>query len=346
MNLWVVPSVSVRASSISRSLSTCSTSVFSTPPRAIEIDRTKGNKNIATACCSSTKDADFVRWLAGVLDGDGNFDLRKQKSTVGKNSLVLKAIQIKLHLRDVRILTKIQNGLHRGRIRYDKNKPHVLYILSRRIDMEYLINLVNGYILIKCESFRKACQSVNIDFKEGDYVLPPGSPYFAGLIDTDGSIVFNFHGNRIECNLEVQYTAYTKKLCLDNVIPHYKPTTLLRQKKITGKPIRGAKKLYKSIAFKFQTVGGMIFLYDAFMKNRLYCDMKFYRISSIKKFLSIRHYRNQPFDSLEYKIYADFVLKWIQYQNPLWAKVPFAITLLERTDILFKQKNEHEKDER
>jgi LAGLIDADG endonuclease len=63
----------------------------------------------------------FFNRLAGIIDGDGNFDLRKLK-----NKLVLKAIRIKLHNRDIRILTYIQNTLHIGRIRADKNKPHSL----------------------------------------------------------------------------------------------------------------------------------------------------------------------------------------------------------------------------
>lgn len=40
------------------------------------------------------------------------------------SKLVLKAIRIKLHNRDIRILSYIQNTLHIGRIRSDKNKPH------------------------------------------------------------------------------------------------------------------------------------------------------------------------------------------------------------------------------
>ena len=51
--------------------------------------------------------------------------------------------------------------------------------------------------------------------------------------------------------------------------------------------------------------------------------MKFYRITQIKKFLEIRKYRYSDFDSIEYKIYSDFLLNWIKYQNPLWLKVPF-----------------------
>ena len=65
----------------------------------------------------------------------------------------------------------------------------------------------------------------------------------------------------------------------------------------------------------------MFSLYDYFMKNRLYSDFKFYRVSQIKKkFIEIR---NSEFDSVEFKIYSDFVLNWIQYRNPLWTKVPF-----------------------
>ena len=77
-------------------------------------------------------------------------------------------------------------------------------------------------------------------------------PYFSGLIDTDGSIVFNFNSNRIECNLEFKYNEYSSKLCLDNVIPNYKPYVLCRNKTaISGSSIK-----FKSITFKFQTVKG------------------------------------------------------------------------------------------
>ncbi len=53
----------------------------------------------------------FFKWFAGIVDGDGNFDLRNIN-----NKLVLKAIRIKLHDRDVRILTYIQNILHMGAV--------------------------------------------------------------------------------------------------------------------------------------------------------------------------------------------------------------------------------------
>jgi hypothetical protein len=111
-------------------------------------------------------------------------------------------------------------------------------------------------------------------------------------------------GNRIECNLEFKYNNYSKKLNLDNVIPNYKPCILLRNHKSSSK----SNKTHNSIAFKFQTVKGMVFLYDYFMKNRLYSDFKFYRVSKIKQFIIVRDYKNEPKNSVEFKIYSDFIL--------------------------------------
>jgi len=208
-----------------------------------------------------------------------------------------------LHNRDVRILTRIQNYLHLGRIRSDKNKPYSMYIISNYKDMKFLIESLNGLIRIKVPGFKKACVYFNIDYKEPNYNIGSFNPYFSGLIDTDGSIVFNFSSNRIECNLEFQYNDYTKKLNFNDTIPYYKPYILMR--KSTNKKSR---KEYKSIAFKYQTVKGMIYLYDFFMKNRLYSDFKFYRVTKIKEFIVIRNYKKESKKSLEFQIYSNFLL--------------------------------------
>lgn len=259
-------------------------------------------------------DSHFYKWFAGIIDGDGNFDCRKDSF----NRPILKSIRIKLHNRDVRILTRIQNYFHIGRIRADKNKPYSMFIVSTKIEMKFLINRLNGLIRIKIPGFKKACSYFNIDFKEPDYNIGSFDPYFSGLMDTDGSIVFNFPANRIECNLEFKYNDYTQKLNFSDTIPYYKPSILLRKQNNKKSKIK-----YKSIVFKYQTVKGMMYLYDYFMKNRLYSDFKFYRITKIKEFILIRNYNKEPKDSIEFKIYSDFLLDWIQYRNPLWMKVPF-----------------------
>lgn len=263
-------------------------------------------------------DDKILNWFAGILDGDGYFQVKKIN---GKNKL--KSIEIKIHNRDIRILTRIQDKLHIGRIYRYKTKEYSKWIVSTQLEMEYIINKINGLIRLKVETFKKSCDCLNIEYIEANYNILPNDPYLSGLIDTDGSIVFNYSGNRIECNLELKYNIYSSKLNLNNVIPNYKPSVLLRTKKITN---LGAKE-YKSIAFKYQTVRGMPFLYDYFMKNRLYCDMKFYRISKILKFIEIRKYANSLYSSEEYLIYSEFLLDWIQYDNPKWYKVLFVSKL-------------------
>ncbi|KAM9955273.1 hypothetical protein ACTFIW_000197 (mitochondrion) [Dictyostelium discoideum] len=272
-----------------------------------------GNGNGSSETICQLSKCQFNNWFAGIIDGDGNFDIRK----LGEKE-VLKAIRIKLHVRDIRILTRIQNELHIGRIRIDKNKLYALYIISTKMEMRQVIARINGLIRLKVDSFERACKSLEINFKEANYILEENDSYFAGLIDTDGTIVFNYKSNRIECNLELKLNKYSEKLNLEKVIPQYKPVRYLRKKRNQNK-----EKQFESIAFKYQTVTGMIDLYTYFMKNRLYCDMKFYRVSQIKKFLTLRHLHDASKETPEYEIYKLFLLNWIKYQNPLWIKVPF-----------------------
>ena len=265
---------------------------------------------------SDKEDYAFWSWFAGVIDGDGNFDIRKNANNMKK---VLKQIRIKLHNRDIRILTRIQNYLHIGRIKADRNKPYSLYIVSTKESMDFILKNLNGLIRLKVPSFKEACLLSNIKFIEANYDIATYDPYYSGLIDTDGSIVFNYSSNRIECNLEFRYNEYSSRLNLNNVIPNSKPYVIKRAK---SSIVQGHKN-FVSIAFKFQNVNSMLFIYDYFMHNRLYSDMKYYRVTKIKSFIQIRKYKLSAMHTVEHKIYSDFVIDLIKYQNPLWYKVPF-----------------------
>lgn len=266
-------------------------------------------------------DYKFWNWFAGIIDGDGNFDIRIDHTS---NKRVLKQIRIKLHNRDIRILTRIQDYLHMGKIRADKNKPYSIYVVSTKETMIYIINNINGLIRLKVPSFKEACALYNIDYIEANYNIGLYDPYYAGLVDSDGSIVFNYAGNRIECNLEFQYNEYTSKLNFDNTMLNCKPFIIRRKKS----SVLDGTKDFTSIAFKFQNVNNMLFIYDYFMQNRLYCDMKYYRVTKIKSFIEIRKYKISPRDSVEHKIYSNFVINWIKYDNPLWYKVPYVTKYL------------------
>jgi hypothetical protein len=91
----------------------------------------------------------------------------------------------------------------------------------------FLLTGLNGLIRIKVLGFKKSCLYFNFDYKEPDYNIGSLNSYFLGLIDTEGSIIFNFSANRIECNLEFKDTKYARKLNFDNRIPYCKPYVLL-----------------------------------------------------------------------------------------------------------------------
>lgn len=258
----------------------------------------------------------FWNWFAGIIDGDGNFDIRTDPFS---NKKVLKQIRIKLHNRDIRILRRIQNYLHFGKIKADKNKPYSIYIVSNKENMINIINNINGLIRLKVPVFKQVCDLYKIDYIEANYNIKLYDPYLSGLVDTDGSIVFNYVGNRIECNLEFQYNEYTSKLNFNNTILNCRPYVIIRKKSSNV----GGSINFTSIAFKFQNVSSMLYIYDYFMHNRLYSDMKFYRVTKIKPFIDIREYKIFPRDSVEFKLYSNFVIDWIKYNNPNWYKVPF-----------------------
>lgn len=160
--------------------------------------------------------------------------------------------------------------------------------------MKFIINNLNGLIRLKVINFKEACNILNINYIEPNYILEPNDSYFSGLIDTDGSIVFNYSGNRIECNLELRKNEFSEKLNLSKVIPNYIPTKIIRN-----------KSQYSSVRFSFQSVKGMVFLYEYFLKNRLYSDFKFYRVTQIPNFIRIRHYQKSDYCSEEFLIYSE-----------------------------------------
>lgn len=256
----------------------------------------------------------FKCYLAGALDGDGNFDIRDLNSR-----LVLKAIRLKMHNRDISVLNHIKDNLNIGRVISVPNTEYSMYIASTQWEMSIIVNLINGMMRLKVSSFKLAYEFLGISFVEADYRLKPFDPYFAGLVDTDGSIVFNYNSNRIECAIEVKNNEYSIKLCLDDFISGQAPYRLIRPKRSS----QSASKINYSALWRYQNVGAMIPLYNYFSEFRLYSYFKYHRIMLINKFMSIRRYHNYPRHTHEFKLYAKFVLKFIKYLNPNGADTPF-----------------------
>ncbi len=263
-----------------------------------------------------------IEYIAGVIDGDGNFDVRSING-VSK----LKAIRVKLHIRDIRIVIRLQSLLHCGKLRY--NKHLVSWTVSRLSDTHRIIRLLNGHIRLKVSQFNKACECLDIIPQVANTKVTPQSRYLYGLIDTDGTVVFNYHSNRVELHLELKQTIYSEKLDLTCAIPGASVRVLPLIKRNQTR-----HKNFYSIRYSFDTVENMIHIYNFVMKYRLYSDFKFFRVSQIPMFLKIRHFKNEPFNSIEHRIYSQWVLRFIKYLNPGYTKVSYYDKLSRQTHYL------------
>lgn len=91
----------------------------------------------------------FKEWFAGVMDGDGNFDFSGD---------TLKQIRIKMHNRDLRVLSHVKDGLKMGRVRPEPQKPYSTFVVSTKKEMLCVLEILNGLIRIKRKGFEKACK--------------------------------------------------------------------------------------------------------------------------------------------------------------------------------------------
>ena len=246
------------------------------------------------------KNSTFWNWFSGIIDGCGKFDIRLDPLN---NKRVIKQIRIKVYNEDIRILTRIQNYLHIGNIISDINKAYSIYTVSTKENIMYILKNINGLIRIKIPSFKEACALYNIDYIEPNYNIGLYDTYFAGLIDSKGSIDLDYINNIIECNLTLKYNEYTSKLNFDNTLLNFSTPTIV---------IRGTNSKLSSrfISFKFQNEMKMLFIHDYFMSTGLYSERKFYKATKIKDFILIRKYKTYPLHSIERKIYYDFLKNW------------------------------------
>ena len=67
----------------------------------------------------------------------------------------------------------------------------------------------------------------------------------------------------------------------------------------------------------------MPYLYNYFYINKLFSEFKFNRVMKIKKFISLINFKWESIDTIEHKIYSQFIFNWVYTYNSLWYKVPF-----------------------
>lgn len=131
---------------------------------------------------SSSKNLNFIEWLAGLIDGDGCFTLSK-KGYAG--------LEITMDIRDERALQAVKN-IYGGSIKLRSNANALRYRLHHKEGLLNLINDVNGQIRNpnRLIQLNKICDKYNLNIIWPKNLLSDNG-WLSGFFDADGTITIN-----------------------------------------------------------------------------------------------------------------------------------------------------------
>lgn len=224
-------------------------------------------------------------WLAGLIDGDGCFQLTKK----GYASL-----EIIMDIRDEHALQIIKN-IYGGSIKLRSGANALRYRLHHKSGLLNLINDVNGLIRNsnRLVQLKKICDKYQINF-----IFPEELNYengwFSGLFDSDGTVTIN----KTNTQLSLSVSQKTSELLLPLV-------------KLYGGYIyidNGNNKSFKWYIYKKEEVLNLIEYFKkypslSFLKYRLHLIPKFYELYDLGAHIA-------PQDSLLFKSWLIFTEKW------------------------------------
>lgn len=156
-----------------------------------------GTSETTRATSYGLKETRFNQWLAGLIDGDGCF----QVSKAGYISC-----EITVALSDERMLRIIQNKIG-GSIKPRTGVKAIRWRLHNRAGMLDLVNRVNGYIRHskRMVQLNKVCVVLGVQMLSPD-TLHKKHGWFAGFFDADGTIGYYFKGESDQPQLTISVT--------------------------------------------------------------------------------------------------------------------------------------------
>lgn len=236
------------------------------------------SENIRLLSINKNKHFQFHQWLAGLIDGDGCFQLTKK----GYASL-----EITMDIRDSICLYKIKN-YYGGSIKIRSGTNSIRYRLHHKEGLLKLINDINGEIRSSNRIMQliKICTKYNINFIYPKS-LTKDNHWLSGFFDADGTITIN------KSNLQLSISVSQKNTqLLEPLIPLFSGNIYIDRSSNTFKWYLTKEKdiliLYEY--FKF---------YPCFSlkKNRLFLIPKFYELKKLKNNLDfeklINHFYNK-----------------------------------------------------
>ena len=248
------------------------------------------NRNYTASSNNSNQfnDKDFNEWLAGVIDGDGQFLLSKKGSA---------RLYIVMDIRDKKALYEIMHKFG-GSIKPVSNANALRYNLSNKIGLINLINAVNGEIRnpTRLLQVNKLCIKYGIKLT---YPKPLTfyNGWFSGFLDSDGSVYFN------ESSGQVTISVTQKNIYLLNSLIYLYGGRI--------DPINSKGEAFKYVIYRKDQLFNMI---DKYFTRYNLKTLKHNRVELIKEFYTVRINPNNK-DVHKLNEWVKFKERWEKYRG-------------------------------
>ena len=230
-------------------------------------------------------------WLAGLIDGDGCFQLSKK----GYASL-----EITLDIRDEHALQIIKN-IYGGSIKLRSGANALRYRLHHKLGLLNLINDVNGHI----RNSHRLVQLNKICYKyELSLIYPEKLNYdngwLSGFFDADGTVTINSTNTQLSISVSQKTTELLQPLL-----------------ELYGGNIyidRSSSRSFKWYITKREDILNIIEYFKYYpsrsaKKNRLHLISKYYELKDLKAHKALP-------ETFLYKSWQYFYKKWLKYEYP------------------------------
>lgn len=160
------------------------------------------------------------QWIAGVIDGDGNFHISKKGYV---------ELSVVMEPRDIACLYKLKQR-YGGSVKATPHAKAIRFRLHNMAGIRQVIKDINGLIQnpVRLAQLKRVCSIYNIEIIP-TVELSYNSAYLSGLFDTDGSVYFN------KQSMQVFITVTQKGIeLLDILVPVYGGTVRSSNKNATA----------------------------------------------------------------------------------------------------------------
>lgn len=249
---------------------------------------TPSNKRHYSTSINKEDKVKFNQWLAGLIDGDGQFHSTKKG---------ISSLKIVMHIKDKSLLYLIKCK-YGGFIKELAGSNALKYKLQNPKGLINLINDINGLIRnpIRMLQLNKICVNYNINLLEPQ-PLTYNNGWFSGLLDSDGSIYIDDESGQLVISVTQKNRYLLEPL----------------QKLYSGKIYMLSP---KTDAFKYTIFRKIevLKLLDVYFNNFPLKSNKASKIKLIKEFYKLKNYRKMGVKNI------NKFNQWIQFKNK-WDKI-------------------------